>query len=152
MRLSRDRPPNYCGKTDHITVPDPDAQYEAIRDALAQSGVDPGTVSYVELSGAGTLLGDFAEARALEKAFGASSETDGDLLVGSVKTNIGNLEAASGIAGVIRVVLAMKPQNDLAHASFRKGKPVRQVEGNALFRFVLKSGNGKEFSNLFEPG
>ena len=112
---------NYCGKTDHITVPDPDAQGEVIRDAMAQSGVDPGTVSYVELSGAGTLLGDFAEAQALKKSFEASGEKGENLLVGSVKTNIGNLEAASGVAGVIKVVSAMNSKTIPPMLHFEKG-------------------------------
>ncbi|MGC4809203.1 SDR family NAD(P)-dependent oxidoreductase [Micromonospora sp. DT228] len=90
-----------------LTVPHREAQEAVLREAYATAGVDPTRVGYVELHGTGTRVGDPIEAAALGAVF-ASGRPDGDpLLVGSVKTNIGHLEGAAGIAGVIKTVLAI---------------------------------------------
>ncbi|MER6144984.1 beta-ketoacyl synthase N-terminal-like domain-containing protein [Streptomyces sparsogenes] len=113
----RDGDPVYCvieggavnndGATDGLTRPSPDAQTEVLRRAWEQAGVDPAEVRYVELHGTGTPVGDPVEAAALGAALGGS-RADGDpLRVGSVKTNIGHLEAAAGIAGLLKAALSI---------------------------------------------
>ena len=90
-----------------LTVPEARAQEEVIRNACARAGVDPAELGYVELHGTGTRRGDPVEAAALG-AVAASRPPGSPLLVGSVKTNVGHLEAAAGIAGLLKVVLAMR--------------------------------------------
>ncbi|MEQ0565628.1 beta-ketoacyl synthase N-terminal-like domain-containing protein [Amycolatopsis sp. NEAU-NG30] len=96
---------NSDGRSHGLAAPNPQAQQEMLRDAYR--GLDPSTVDYVEAHGTGTLLGDPIEARALGAVLGASRDADAPLLIGSVKTNIAHAEAAAGIAGLIKVVLAM---------------------------------------------
>ncbi|MEU4702642.1 SDR family NAD(P)-dependent oxidoreductase [Nonomuraea dietziae] len=97
---------NNDGGGEGLTVPSARAQEEVIRLACAEAGVTPGDVGYVELHGTGTKVGDPVEAAALGAAYGAGRTEP--LLVGSVKTNIGHLEGAAGIAGLLKVVLAVK--------------------------------------------
>ncbi|MDG4810796.1 SDR family NAD(P)-dependent oxidoreductase [Micromonospora sp. WMMD1120] len=90
-----------------LTVPEARAQEEVIRLACAQAGVEPTELGYVELHGTGTRRGDPVEAAALA-AVAAGRSTGSPLLVGSVKTNVGHLEAAAGIAGLLKVVLSIR--------------------------------------------
>jgi acyl transferase domain-containing protein len=83
-------------------------QAEVIVEALANSGVDPETISYVEAHGTGTVLGDPAEIAALTQAFRTGTQKKGFCCLGSVKANIGHLDTAAGIAGLIKTVLALK--------------------------------------------
>jgi candicidin polyketide synthase FscE len=99
---------NQDGRSSGLTVPNGPAQERVIADALAWAQLDPGTVSYVEAHGTGTALGDPIEIQALHNALGRSRPKGQPLLVGSVKTNIGHLEAAAGIASVIKVALALQ--------------------------------------------
>lgn len=94
------------GHTDGLTVPSATAQAAALRRATERAGVDPDAVQYVELHGTGTKVGDPVEAEALGTVFGGRAGDD-PLVVGSVKTNIGHLEGASGIAGLVKVLLAL---------------------------------------------
>jgi len=96
------------GHTDGITVPRKEAQEAAIVDALARAGVEPADVGYVEAHGTGTPVGDPIEMRALASALAAGRPTDEPLLIGSVKTNIGHLEAGAGVAGLIKTALVLK--------------------------------------------
>ncbi|QFG22455.1 type I polyketide synthase [Actinomadura sp. WMMB 499] len=98
---------NSDGPSNGLMAPNPRAQEDVLRAACAAAGVSPGEVDYVEAHGTGTMLGDSVEARALGRVFGAEREPDAPLPVGSVKTNIGHLEAAAGVAGLIKVVLAL---------------------------------------------
>ncbi|MDQ3928331.1 MAG: polyketide synthase, partial [Chloroflexota bacterium] len=95
---------NQDGRTSGLTVPNGPAQQAVIRAALENGHVKPAEVSYVEAHGTGTSLGDPIEVGALGAVFGERHEP---LLIGSVKTNIGHLEAAAGMAGLIKVVLAL---------------------------------------------
>jgi thioester reductase-like protein len=99
---------NHDGRSSGLTVPNPAAQQDVIRAALAQAQLDPSEVDYVEAHGTGTALGDPIELRALSAVLGRGRPDDQPLLVGSVKTNIGHLESAAGIAGLIKVALAIR--------------------------------------------
>lgn len=96
---------NHGGKTNGYTVPNPKAQTEVVGTALARAGVAPGAVSYIEAHGTGTALGDPIEISALARAFGSERAV---CSVGSVKSNIGHLESAAGVAGVTKVLLQMR--------------------------------------------
>lgn len=96
------------GHTSGITVPNGDAQEEAMRLAYARAGVSPNDIQYVEAHGTGTPLGDPIEAAAISRVLASGRPGDEKVLVGSVKTNIGHLEAAAGVAGLIKVALSLK--------------------------------------------
>lgn len=96
------------GHTDSITVPSEDAQRAAITMALQRAGVHPNDVGYVESHGTGTPVGDPVEMRALAGALAADRPPADPLLIGSVKTNIGHLEAGAGVAGLIKTALVLK--------------------------------------------
>jgi 6-methylsalicylic acid synthase len=95
------------GRTDGIMAPSQQAQEHLLRRAYADAGMPPESVDYVEAHGTGTRAGDPIEAGALAAVVGAGREPGSACLVGSVKSNIGHLEAASGVAGVIKTVLAL---------------------------------------------
>jgi acyl transferase domain-containing protein/acyl carrier protein len=90
------------------TAPSESGQAEVIAEALAMAEIDPETITYIETHGSGTLLGDPIELAALTQAFRASTEKKNFCAIGSVKTNIGHLDAAAGVAGLIKTVLALK--------------------------------------------
>ncbi|WP_375481269.1 type I polyketide synthase, partial [uncultured Mycobacterium sp.] len=96
------------GHTDSITVPDAEAQAAAITTALRRAGVHPNEVGYVEAHGTGTPVGDPIEVQALANALASQRPATNPLLIGSVKTNIGHLEAGAGVAGLIKTALALK--------------------------------------------
>jgi polyketide synthase PksM len=99
---------NHGGKTNGYTVPNPVAQGELIRAALDKAGINSRTVSYVEAHGTGTDLGDPIEIAGLTRAFQTDTSDTQFCAIGSVKTNIGHLEAAAGIASLTKVVLQME--------------------------------------------
>ena len=90
------------------TAPSVDSQADAVVEALANAGVEADTISYIEAHGSGTPVGDPIEVRALTKAFRASTERRGFCAIGSVKTNVGHLDAAAGITGIIKTILALE--------------------------------------------
>lgn len=98
---------NNDGGGDSLTTPNRSAQEAVLQLAYAHAGVEPAEVGYVELHGTGTPTGDPIEAAALGTVLGAARPAAAPLPVGSVKTNIGHLEGAAGIAGLIKVVLAL---------------------------------------------
>lgn len=98
---------NHGGKTNGYTVPNPQAQTRVIDKALNKARVDVRTISYLEAHGTGTSLGDPIEVSGLFKAFG-STEKRSYCAIGSVKSNIGHLESAAGIAAITKVLLQMK--------------------------------------------
>ena len=99
---------NNDGASQGLTAPNPRAQEDVLRAALARAGVAGPDVHHVEAHGTGTLIGDPIEASALGAVFAPGRADDHPLLIGSVKTNIGHLEGAAGIAGIIKTVLAMR--------------------------------------------
>ncbi|WP_433623995.1 SDR family NAD(P)-dependent oxidoreductase [Nocardia sp. CA-120079] len=100
-----------------------DAQAAAIRSALAEAGVEAPSVQYVELHGIGTLAGDPMEAAALGETYSVRRAQEAPLAVGSVKTNIGHLEGASGIAGLIKTVLCLRRRELVAGLGFEPPNP-----------------------------
>ncbi|MGZ3146191.1 beta-ketoacyl synthase N-terminal-like domain-containing protein [Lentzea chajnantorensis] len=98
---------NNDGASDGLTTPDATAQAEVLRAAYRAADVDPHRVQYVELHGTGTRVGDPVEASALGRVLGVGRAPADALRVGSVKTNIGHLEGAAGIAGLLKTVLSI---------------------------------------------
>lgn len=98
---------NQDGHTSGMTVPSAVAQAAVVRAALADAGIEPGQVDYVEAHGTGTSVGDPIEATALGAVFAAAKGPGGVCAIGSVKTNIGHLEAASGMAGLCKAALSL---------------------------------------------
>jgi acyl transferase domain-containing protein len=91
-----------------ITTPNLEAQVEVVEAALAASGVSAADISYIEAHGTGTMLGDPIELKALERVFRKATADRGCCAVGSVKTNIGHLLSAAGIAGLVKTALALE--------------------------------------------
>ncbi|WP_082968961.1 type I polyketide synthase [Mycobacterium sp. E2699] len=114
---------NQDGASGGLTVPNGVAQQRVIAAALKRAGIAPGDVGYLEAHGTGTSLGDPIEAQAAGEVLGAGREASRPLLIGSVKTNIGHLEAAAGIAGVIKVILSLEHELLPQHLHFRNPSP-----------------------------
>ena len=114
---------NQDGAGPGLTMPNGAAQERVIAKALSRAGVLPSEVDYLEAHGTGTQVGDPVEANAAAAAYGKGRATDRPLLIGSVKTNIGHLESAAGIAGLIKVVLSMNRCLIPKHLHFRDPNP-----------------------------
>jgi acyl transferase domain-containing protein len=114
---------NQDGRTSGLTVPNGAAQQAVIRQALTNSKLEASQVNYIEAHGTGTLLGDPIELEALGAIFGGDSFLEKPLIVGSVKTNIGHLEAAAGIASLIKVVLALQHEEIPPHLHLHDPNP-----------------------------
>ncbi|MGZ7443443.1 SDR family NAD(P)-dependent oxidoreductase, partial [Paenibacillus sp. TH7-28] len=99
---------NHDGRSNNLTAPNASEQANVIREAFSNAGVHPETVTYVEAHGTGTSLGDPIEVKGLTRGFETFTGRKNYCAIGSVKSNIGHLEPASGMAGIIKVILAMK--------------------------------------------
>ncbi|WP_170319936.1 type I polyketide synthase [Polyangium spumosum] len=99
---------NNDGASNGMTAPNPAAQRALLQEAYRAAGVDPRDVQYIEAHGTGTPLGDPIEAKALGAILGAGRDPSRPLLVGSAKTNIGHLEGAAGVVGLIKATLALQ--------------------------------------------
>ncbi|WP_308789574.1 SDR family NAD(P)-dependent oxidoreductase [Polyangium mundeleinium] len=99
---------NNDGASNGLTAPSPKAQELVLRDAYADAGIDARDVHFVETHGTGTMLGDPIEAGAIGAVLGAGRSPDRPLRLGAVKTNIGHLEAAAGIAGLVKTALSLR--------------------------------------------
>ena len=114
---------NQDGRSNGLMAPNPLAQEAVLREAYRQAGVSPGKVQYVEAHGTGTLLGDPIEAKALGAVLGVERPLGQRCALGSVKTNLGHLEAAAGIAGLIKVALALRHREIPPSLHFEKPNP-----------------------------
>ncbi|MGA1863714.1 MAG: SDR family NAD(P)-dependent oxidoreductase [bacterium] len=98
---------NQDGKTNSITVPNPESQETIIKKVIKKAGIQPGQICYVEAHGTGTATGDPIEAHSIGHAIGMKREKSNPCLIGSIKANIGHLEASSGVAGIIKAALCL---------------------------------------------
>ncbi|MBW4457032.1 MAG: SDR family NAD(P)-dependent oxidoreductase [Nostoc indistinguendum CM1-VF10] len=114
---------NQDGRSNGLTAPNPRAQESVLREAYRQAGVAPSQVQYIEAHGTGTILGDPIEMKALGKVLAQDRVPGNYCAVGSTKTNIGHLEAAAGIAGLIKVALSLKHRLLPPSLHFREPNP-----------------------------
>jgi len=114
---------NQDGRSNGLMAPNPLAQEAVLREAYRRADLSPGDVQYVEAHGTGTLLGDPIEAKALGKVLAGDRLSGRRCAIGSVKTNIGHCEAAAGIAGLIKVALALKHSEIPASLHFQEPNP-----------------------------
>ncbi|MEY8355390.1 SDR family NAD(P)-dependent oxidoreductase [Lachnospiraceae bacterium 54-53] len=131
---------NHGGRANTLTSPNPDAQAELIVSAFTEAEVDISNISFIEAHGTGTELGDPIEINGLRMAFEQYSNKTKQYTnkkhycgVGSVKTNIGHLEPAAGIAGVFKILLSMKHKKMPGNANFNKLNPYIQLEGSPFY-------------------
>jgi acyl transferase domain-containing protein len=123
LALIRGSAVNQDGASGGLTVPSGPSQQAVIRQALANAGVQPHQIGYLEAHGTGTSLGDPIEMEALAAVFGNDPLRQQPFAVGSVKTNLGHLEAGAGIAGLMKVLLALQHREIPPHLHFRKPSP-----------------------------
>ena len=123
---------NQDGASPGLTVPSGPAQERVIAAALAQAGIRPHEVDYLEAHGTGTEVGDPIELEAAAAAYGKGRDADRPLLIGSVKTNIGHLESSAGVAGLIKATLALKQGVIPKHLHFREPTPAVDWERMSL--------------------
>jgi acyl transferase domain-containing protein/glutamate-1-semialdehyde aminotransferase len=116
-----------------FTAPSVDGQADAIALAQALAGIDPGTIGYVEAHGTGTSLGDPVEVAALTQAFRRGTTDEGFCALASLKTNIGHLDAAAGVAGLIKTVMAVREGVIPASLHFRAPNPKLGLEGSPFY-------------------
>jgi acyl transferase domain-containing protein/acyl carrier protein len=114
---------NHDGRSNGLAAPNGLAQEEVLRAALARSRVEPSEVDYIECHGTGTVLGDPVEVNAIGAVFGEARPATRPVLLGSVKSNIGHTEAAAGVAGLIKTVLALEHEEVPANLHFVTPNP-----------------------------
>ncbi|GAV11581.1 SDR family NAD(P)-dependent oxidoreductase [Paenibacillus sp. NAIST15-1] len=124
---------NHGGKTNGYSVPNPNAQARLLLDAFQKSGVDPLTISYIEAHGTGTTLGDPIEIAGLTKAVRHYTDKKHFCAIGSVKSNIGHLESAAGIAGLTKILLQMKYRQLLPSIHTERLNPNIDFENSPFF-------------------
>jgi acyl transferase domain-containing protein len=115
---------NHNGRSSSLVAPNGPAQQAVIRQAMAMAEAAPEQVDYVEVQGTGTTVGQSLEVSALTHVFGRDRRSDSPLYIGSVKTNLGHLEGASGIASLIKTVLALQHQTIPPHLHFQQPNPL----------------------------
>jgi 8-amino-7-oxononanoate synthase len=119
---------NQDGLSNGLAAPNPQAQEAVLREAYQKVGIDPAQVDYVEAHGTGTKVGDPIETNALGAVFGKERSHQNKCLIGSVKTNIGHTETAAGIAGIIKVALALKHKQIPPSLNFKTPNPAIAFE------------------------
>lgn len=123
---------NQDGQSNGLTAPNGPSQQVVIRQALANAGVAPAQISYVEAHGTGTSLGDPIEVKSLKAVLMQGREPDQPCWIGSVKTNIGHLEAAAGMASVIKVVLSLQHREIPPHLHLKQLNPYISLDGTTF--------------------
>lgn len=123
---------NQDGRTDGITVPNPRSQEALIRAVCARAGIEPRMIRYVEAHGTGTPVGDPLEAAALGAVVGDGRSNGDACVIGSVKANIGHLEAAAGVAGLIKAALCLKHRVIPPIANLQTPNPTIDFDGHGL--------------------
>ncbi|KAL8897966.1 MAG: hypothetical protein Q9207_006939 [Kuettlingeria erythrocarpa] len=123
---------NQDGKTPGLTMPSREAQMNLIQDTYSQAGLDPLLTPYVEAHGTGTKAGDPIEVDAIAAALSRSRDPSKPLLVGSVKSNIGHLESASGLAGLIKAVLCLERGMVPPSVNFETVNPALRLEEKSM--------------------
>lgn len=135
---------NHGGRTSSLTVTNPQAQADLIADVYRKAGITPDSVSYIEAHGPGTPLGDPIEIVGLKEAFATlyrelgRAPEPGTCAVGSVKTNIGHLEGAAGVAGIVKVLAAMRHGTLPPNVDFRELNSLIKLEGSP-FRILSEA-------------
>ena len=124
---------NHDGRTNGIMAPNPQSQTRVIRRALRAAGVSAKSISYVECHGTGTALGDPMEIDGLARAFADDQVGRACCAIGSVKTNIGHLEAAAGAAGLIKVLLALGRRQLPANLHYQRANPLINFEDTPFY-------------------
>jgi len=132
LALIRGSAVNQDGTSNGLTAPNGPSQQAVICQALEQAGVSPSQISYLEAHGTGTSLGDPIEVKSLKAVLMQDRSPDQLCWIGSVKTNIGHLEGAAGIAGLIKVVLQMQHQEIVPHLHLKQINPYISLEGTPL--------------------
>jgi polyketide synthase 13 len=143
---------NSDGRSNGLIAPNAEAQRALLAQVYTEGGpVAPNELDYVETHGTGTALGDPVEAGALGAVLGAGRAPDQPLLIGSVKTNLGHLEAAAGIAGLVKTVLALHHGNVPKQLHFSEPSPHIDFEANAL-RVVTEAEPWPRYSGTATAG
>ena len=119
---------NQDGKTNGITVPNGEAQQNLIFRVCEEAGINPGELQYIEAHGTSTPVGDPIEANALGHVLAKGRKEGDECFIGSVKTNIGHTEAAAGVAGLIKTVLALKNKTIPPHINLKKINPALNID------------------------
>jgi acyl transferase domain-containing protein/acyl carrier protein len=127
---------NQDGGSNGLTAPSRGAQADVIRAALADADVTPDSIDYVEAHGSGTQLGDAIEAGALRDVFTGRAETLEPLRIGSVKTNLGHLQSAAGIAGLLKTALALNRSEIPRTLHLRHPNPAARLDGSPLLAAI----------------
>ncbi|MDM8558776.1 amino acid adenylation domain-containing protein [Candidatus Parabeggiatoa sp. HSG14] len=137
---------NQDGRTNGLTAPNGLSQQAVIRKALQNANVSPDQISYVEAHGTGTPLGDPIEVNALKEILMEGRIQEQPCWIGSVKTNIGHLEAAAGIAGLIKTILSLQHEEIFPHLHFKALSPLIAIE-NTPFSIPTERQVWKTFSD-----
>ncbi|MED1642328.1 type I polyketide synthase [Brevibacillus agri] len=124
---------NQDGNSIGITAPNAKAQEEVICQAWEQAGIDPETISYIEAHGTGTKLGDPIEIEGITRAFSRYTGKKQFCAIGSLKTNIGHLDHAAGIAGLVKVIHAMKSKKLFPSLHFQQPNPAIDFSSSAVY-------------------
>ena len=139
---------NAGGKTNGYTVPNPAAQTDVIKTALKEAGISARTISYIEAHGTGTKLGDPIEVTGMTNAYRDYTDDNGYCAVGSVKSNVGHLESAAGVAAITKVILQMKNKSLAPSIYSRHLNEFIDFE-DTPFMYSVNSVNGKD--RLLKP-